>query len=85
MLNLDMVPESYPLNDRQRLQVESYKTKSSHIDREPIRKFLKMYAFEQLIHETDENRIREMRRYLWEYCRRDTLAMVRIFEVLESV
>ena len=44
-----------------------------------------MYAFEQLFHETYKNRIRETKRYLLEYCRRDTLTMVRIFEVLESV
>ena len=44
-----------------------------------------MYAYEQLFHETDANRIRETRRFLLEYCKRDTLAMVRIFEVLERV
>ena len=44
-----------------------------------------MYAYEQLFHETDMNRIRETRQFLLEYCKRDTLAMVRIFEVLERV
>ncbi len=44
-----------------------------------------MYAFERMLGETDENIIRETRQNLLEYCKRDTLAMVRILEVLRSV
>jgi hypothetical protein len=45
MLTLDMVPDSHLMNDKQRLQVESYKTKSSHIDHESIRNFLKAICY----------------------------------------
>jgi predicted RecB family nuclease len=44
-----------------------------------------MYAYEQLLEETDENIIREKKRNLLEYCKRDTLAMVKILEVLEDL
>ncbi len=44
-----------------------------------------MYAFEQMLDETNESVIRETRRNLLEYCGRDTLAMVRVLEVLESL
>lgn len=43
-----------------------------------------MYAFEQLLDETDENKVSEIRQHLEEYCSRDTLAMVRILDVLRS-
>jgi hypothetical protein len=44
-----------------------------------------MSAFERLQHETDESVIDEVRRNLLEYCRQDTLAMVRLLEKLEEV
>jgi len=44
-----------------------------------------MIAFEQLLDETDENIISSVRRNLLEYCKQDTLAMVKILEVLKSV
>jgi len=43
-----------------------------------------MNAFEQLLDETDENKVSEIRQHLEEYCSRDTLAMVRILDVLRS-
>jgi hypothetical protein len=43
-----------------------------------------MFVFDQLLNETDENVIRETRRNLLAYCKRDTLAMVRILEILRS-
>ena len=42
-------------------------------------------AFESLLHETDMIKISEIRKQLLEYCKMDTLAMVRILEVLESI
>ncbi|MEO6902203.1 MAG: DUF2779 domain-containing protein [Bacteroidia bacterium] len=44
-----------------------------------------MTAFEQLQTETDLIKIIETREQLLEYCKLDTLAMVKIFEVLEKV
>lgn len=44
-----------------------------------------MYAYEQLLNETSKSIIRETRRNLLEYCKRDTMAMVRIFEMLRSI
>jgi hypothetical protein len=44
-----------------------------------------MYAFNQLLNEMDKNVINETRESLLKYCKRDTLAMVKIFEVLKSV
>ncbi len=44
-----------------------------------------MNVFEQLQYETDQDKIRETRRNLLEYCKMDTLAMVRILEELEMV
>jgi predicted RecB family nuclease len=44
-----------------------------------------MTAFEQLQTETDLIKIIEIREQLLEYCKLDTLAMVKIFEVLEKV
>jgi hypothetical protein len=44
-----------------------------------------MSAFERLQHETDESVIDEVRGNLLEYCRQDTLAMVRLLERLEEV
>ena len=44
-----------------------------------------MIAFEQLISETDENKIFNTKRNLLQYCKRDTLAMVRILEVLRNI
>ena len=44
-----------------------------------------MNVYEQLQYETDQDKIRETRRNLLEYCKMDTLAMVRVFEVLERV
>ncbi|MBL0329426.1 MAG: DUF2779 domain-containing protein [Bacteroidetes bacterium] len=44
-----------------------------------------MIAFENLRKETDMFRILETREQLLEYCKLDTLAMVKIFEVLETV
>lgn len=43
-----------------------------------------MIAFEKLQRETDLFRILEIREQLLEYCKLDTMAMVRIFEVLEK-
>jgi hypothetical protein len=43
-----------------------------------------MYAFEQMLDETSESAIKETRRNLLEYCKRDTLAMVKVLEVLEA-
>jgi hypothetical protein len=42
-------------------------------------------SFEQLINEDDFIRINEIRKDLLEYCKLDTLAMVKILEVLESL
>jgi hypothetical protein len=44
-----------------------------------------MYAFNQLLNEMDKNVINETRESLLKYCKRDTLAMVKILEVLKSV
>ena len=44
-----------------------------------------MIAYENLQKETDMFRILETREYLLEYCKLDTLAMVKVFEVLEGV
>ena len=44
-----------------------------------------MIAFEKLQTETDMFKILETREQLLEYCKLDTLAMVKIFEVLEAV
>jgi hypothetical protein len=44
-----------------------------------------MNVFEQLQYEINQEKIRETRRDLLEYCKMDTLAMVRIFEVLEKL
>ena len=44
-----------------------------------------MTAFEQLQTETDMFRIIEIREQLLEYCKLDTLSMVKIFEKLEKV
>jgi hypothetical protein len=46
---------------------------------------LAMSAFEGLQHETDQSVIAEVRKNLLDYCRQDTLAMVRILERLEEV
>jgi hypothetical protein len=43
-----------------------------------------MIAFEKLQSETDMFKILETREHLLEYCKLDTLAMVKIFEVLEK-
>jgi hypothetical protein len=43
-----------------------------------------MIAFENLSKETDMFRALETREQLLEYCKLDTLAMVKIFEVLEQ-
>lgn len=43
-----------------------------------------MIAFEKLQKETDMFRILEVREQLLEYCKMDTLAMVKVFEVLEN-
>jgi len=43
-----------------------------------------MIAFEKLQRETDMFKILEVREQLLEYCKMDTLAMVKVFEVLES-
>jgi len=43
-----------------------------------------MNAFEQLLDETEEKKVREIRAHLEEYCGMDTLAMVRILDVLKS-
>jgi hypothetical protein len=43
-----------------------------------------MIAFEKLQKETDMFRIMEVREELLEYCKMDTLAMVKVFEVLEK-
>ena len=43
-----------------------------------------MIAFENLSKETDMFRALETREQLLEYCKMDTLAMVKIFEVLET-
>ena len=42
-------------------------------------------AFESLYYETDLMRIAEIRNNLIEYCKMDTIAMVRILEKLESL
>jgi hypothetical protein len=42
-------------------------------------------AFEQLIHETDVTKISAIRNHLLEYCKMDTLAMLKILEVLEHI
>ena len=42
-------------------------------------------AFERLLKETDMIKISEIRKQLLEYCKLDTLAMVRILEVLEKI
>ena len=44
-----------------------------------------MIAFEQLLDETDESIISNTKGNLLEYCKRDTLAMVRILEVLRNI
>lgn len=44
-----------------------------------------MYTFEQLLNGTDKNIIIETRENLLEYCKRDTLAMVNILDVLKRV
>ncbi|MGQ0826804.1 MAG: DUF2779 domain-containing protein [Bacteroidota bacterium] len=44
-----------------------------------------MIAFEKLASETDMFKILEVREQLLEYCKLDTLAMVKVFEVLEKV
>jgi hypothetical protein len=44
-----------------------------------------MMTFEQLVDETDENVINKKRIDLLEYCKRDTLALVRILEVLRNI
>ena len=44
-----------------------------------------MTAFEQLQRETDMFKILEIREQLLEYCKLDTLSMVKIFEKLERV
>jgi heme oxygenase len=44
-----------------------------------------MNAFEQLQYVTDQDKIKETRKNLLEYCKMDTLAMVRILEELESM
>ena len=43
-----------------------------------------MIAFESLQKETDMFRILEIREQLLEYCKLDTLAMVKVFEILEQ-
>jgi hypothetical protein len=43
-----------------------------------------MTAFEQLQRETDLLKIIDIREQLFAYCKMDTLAMVKIFEVLEK-
>ncbi len=42
-------------------------------------------SFEKLLHEDDLFRVKEIRKDLLEYCKLDTLAMVKILEVLESL
>ena len=42
-------------------------------------------AYESLFYETDLMRIAEIRNYLLEYCKMDTIAMVRILEKLENL
>jgi hypothetical protein len=44
-----------------------------------------MYAYQQMLDERNEEIIKETRNNLLEYCERDTLAMVRVLEVLESL
>jgi hypothetical protein len=44
-----------------------------------------MNAYERLMQETDTERIKQIRDALIQYCKLDTLAMVRILEVLEIV
>ena len=44
-----------------------------------------MEAFRKLEDENDPQRVAEIRDALWEYCKLDTLAMVRILEKLESI
>jgi hypothetical protein len=44
-----------------------------------------MSSYENLYHEKDDKRREEVRRNLLEYCQMDTLAMVKILEVLEGV
>ncbi len=44
-----------------------------------------MAAYLQLAHEDDAARLTETRNALWEYCKLDTFAMVRILEELESL
>ncbi|MDK1046307.1 MAG: DUF2779 domain-containing protein, partial [Anaerolineales bacterium] len=44
-----------------------------------------MRAYYQLADEKDPKRIEAVRNDLWEYCKLDTLAMVRILEKLESL
>ena len=44
-----------------------------------------MHAYERLITETDPEKIQHTRNALLEYCKLDTLGMVRILEVLEGV
>jgi hypothetical protein len=44
-----------------------------------------MNAFDQMVSETDPKKIARTRKALLEYCKLDTLAMVRILEVLEGV
>lgn len=42
-------------------------------------------AFEHLINETDKEKISEVRKYLFEYCKLDTFGMVKILEALKSI
>jgi hypothetical protein len=44
-----------------------------------------MRAYIDLIEEKDPARIEAVRNDLWEYCKLDTLAMVRILEKLERI
>lgn len=44
-----------------------------------------MYAFDQLLNEADRNIIIKTRENLLKYCKRDTLEMAKILEVLKSM
>ena len=44
-----------------------------------------MGAYLELEHENDVERVNAVRNALWEYCKLDTFAMVRILEKLESL
>jgi hypothetical protein len=43
-----------------------------------------MLAYAALPGESDPARVEQIRQELWDYCQRDTLAMVRILEALQE-